>query len=221
MPKIFLVEDDAALRAECTRLLTLDGFEVGQCRHFAEAANEALAAHADCVILDLKLPGTDGLSVCRSIRAKSMVPIIILTSSDNEFDEVMGMNIGADDYILKPYSPAILLARIRSVLRRANPQAQQVLEYRGVRLDLLRSRASYEGRTAELARNELRILAALMRARGAIVSRADLMYELWQSDEFVDDNTLTVNVNRLRKSLAALGVPEDFLATHRGQGYSI
>lgn len=221
MPKIFLVEDDAVLRAECTRLLTLDGFEVRQCCHFAEAANEALAAHADCVILDLKLPGTDGLSVCRSIRAKSMVPIIILTSSDNEFDEVMGMNIGADDYILKPYSPAILLARIRSVLRRANPQAQQVLEYRGVRLDLLRSRASYEGRTAELARNELRILAALMRARGAIVSRADLMYELWQSDEFVDDNTLTVNVNRLRKSLAALGVPKDFLVTHRGQGYSI
>lgn len=221
MPKIFLVEDDVVLRAECARLFSLDGFEVEECRHFADAANEVLTAHPDCIILDLKLPGTDGLSICRGIRAQSTVPIIILTSSDSEFDEVMGMNIGADDYIQKPYSPAILLARIRSVLRRANPQVQQVLEYRGVSLDLLRSRVSYSGKSADLARNELRILAALMRARGVIVSRADLMYELWQSDEFVDDNTLTVNVNRLRKSLAAIGVPGDFLTTHRGQGYSI
>lgn len=119
------------------RLLSLDGFEVEECRHFADAANEVLTAHPDCIILALKLPGTDGLSICRGIRAQSTVPIIILTSSDSEFDEVMGMNIGADDYIQKPYSPAILLARIRSVLRRANPQAQQVLEYRGVSLDLL------------------------------------------------------------------------------------
>ena len=105
----FLVEDDVVLRAECARLLSLDGFEVEECRHFADAANEVLTAHPDCIILDLKLPGTDGLSICRGIRAQSTVPIIILTSSDSEFDEVMGMNIGADDYIQKPYSPAILL----------------------------------------------------------------------------------------------------------------
>lgn len=221
MPKVFIVEDDAPLREECVRLLALDGYETACCENFAHAADEALASRADCVILDLKLPGTDGLSVCRDIRAKSQVPVIVLTSSDSEFDEVMSMNLGADDYVTKPYAPAVLLARIASVLRRANPQAASALEYGGVRLDMARSELSFEGASVPLTRNELRILAALMRARGGIVSRQSLMYELWQSDEFIDDNTLTVNVNRLRKSLAAAGAPEGFLTTHRGQGYSL
>ena len=221
MPKIFIVEDDDALSEECRRLLELSDYEVATCENFTHAVEEASDAGADCVILDLKLPETDGLSVCRAIRAKSEVPIIVLTSSDSEFDEVMSMNLGADDYLTKPYSPAVLLAHVSAALRRANPQLSQAVEYGGVSLDAVRSEVSYQGASAPLTRNELRILGALMRAKGGVVSRADLMYELWQSDEFVDDNTLTVNVNRLRKSLASIGVPDGFLTTHRGQGYSL
>lgn len=221
MPRVFLIEDDVSLREECARLLKLNDHEVFVCTDFPDAAGQALSSGCDCVILDLKLPGIDGLSICRSIRAASAVPIIVLTSSDSEFDEVMSMNLGADDYIAKPYSPAVLLAHVAAVLRRANPAAAQVVEYRGVSLDIARSEVGFNGATAPLTRNELRILGMLMRARGSVVTRQELMYELWQSDEFVDDNTLTVNVNRLRKSLACIGVPEGFLVTHRGQGYSL
>lgn len=221
MPRIFLIEDDPALCEECKRLLELSDYEVAVCEDFAHAAEEASDVGVDCVILDLKLPETDGLSVCRAIRSASDVPIIVLTSSDSEFDEVMSMNLGADDYLTKPYSPAVLLAHVSAVLRRANPQMSQVVEYGGVSLDASRSEVSYQGAVASLTRNELRILWMLMRARGGVVSRADLMYELWQSDEFVDDNTLTVNVNRLRRSLVSIGVPDGFLSTHRGQGYSL
>ena len=221
MARVFIVEDDAALRDECERLLGLDGYETAHCTDFARATSQALASGADCVILDLRLPGTDGHSVCRDIRAASSVPIIVLTSSDSEFDEVMAMNLGADDYICKPYSPAVLLARVRGAIRRANPAATQAIEHRGVVLDAARSQVCCAGRTVDLSRNELRILAALMRSRGAIVSRQDLMYELWQSDEFVDDNTLTVNVNRLRRCLENIGVPGGFVETKRGQGYLV
>lgn len=221
MPQIFIVEDDSSLREECRRLLELNGYDVRACVDFSAAAQEALSSRSDLVLLDLSLPGTDGLSVCRALRAASEVPIIVLTSSDSEFDEVMSMNLGADDYLAKPCSPAVLLAHISAVLRRANPQMSQTVEYGGVVLDPARSEVSYQGATAVLTRNELRVLGMLIRARGTVVSRADLMYELWQSDEFVDDNTLTVNVNRLRKSLSSIGVPDGFLVTHRGQGYSL
>lgn len=223
MPKVFIVEDDAALRDELARLLALQGYECALCADFPRAADEALAAAPDCVLLDLALPGVHGHEVCRDIRRKSQVPIIMLTSSDSEFDEVMGMNLGADDYVTKPYSPAVLLARVQSVLRRAGlaGDEQAPIERAGVRLDLARAEATYCGSTVELTRNEVKILHVLMASAGAIVSRQELMVELWQSDEFVDDNTLTVNVNRLRKSLASIGVPEGFLATRRGQGYTV
>ena len=160
--------------------------------------------------------------MCRDLRRASDVPIVMLTSSDNEFDEVMSMNLGADDYVTKPYNPAVLLARIQSVLRRAartEPPAR--IEHKGVVLDVAKSRVEYEGRGVELTRNEFRVLHLLMENKGAIISRQELMMELWQSDAFIDDNTLTVNVNRLRKSLASIGVPEGFLATRRGQGYLV
>ena len=219
--RIFIIEDDPSLRDECARLLELSGYEAQGCTDFSRAADEAVAADPACVLLDLKLPGADGLAICRALRSRSDVPIVILTSSDSEFDEVMGINLGADDYVTKPYAPAVLLARVAAAIRRAHPDADALSEWQGLTLDSTRSQVSYDGATRELSRNELRILAALMRARGAIVSRSDLVFELWQSDEFVDDNTLTVNINRLRKSLASIGVPKDILKTHRGQGYSL
>ncbi|RDB61723.1 DNA-binding response regulator [Gordonibacter sp. 28C] len=222
MARIFVVEDDAALRSEVMRLLELQGHVALASTEFDRIAEEALAADPDCVLLDLKLPGEGGHAVCRDLRRASDVPIVMLTSSDNEFDEVMSMNLGADDYVTKPYNPAVLLARIQSVLRRAaRTEPPSRIEHKGVTLDVAKSRVEYEGRGAELTRNEFRILHLLMEGKGGIITRQELMMELWQSDAFIDDNTLTVNVNRLRKSLASIGVPEDFLVTRRGQGYLV
>lgn len=271
---IYIVEDDASLRAELSSLLSLQGYSVVCCNDFAAAAREAVSLAVDLAIVDLKLacaggavfgcaaidgaasggaelggtatgriapggtetggvvpaapatstsvmPAADGLAITRDIRAASSIPVLVLTSSDKEFDEVMSMRLGADSYLTKPYSPAVLLAHVERMLARSHSGLQSAVSWGGVSIDASRSEVTYNGNSVDLTRNELRILVALARARGGIVSRVDLMYELWQSDEFVDDNTLTVNVNRLRKSLASLGVPEGFLKTHRGQGYSL
>ena len=221
VPSVFIVEDDEALCDGLMRLLCLQGFAAERCMTFSKAAAEALAANADCVVLDLKLPDADGLQICRDIRAVSKVPIIMLTSSESEFDEVMAFGLGADDYVTKPYRPATLLARIQSVLRRHERDVSTVMEYAGVMLDVAAGTVSYAGTTRELSRNEQRILQLLMRNAGSVVSRQHIMADLWESDEFVDDNTLTVNVNRLRKVLGAIGAPEDLIKTRRGMGYSI
>ena len=220
-PKVFVVEDDAALLDGRERLLRLQGFAVEHCVSFSEAAAEVLAAEVDCVVLDLRLPDADGLQICRDIRAVSKVPIIMLTSSESEFDEVMAFGLGADDFVTKPYRPATLLARIQSVLRRQATTGTPVLEHAGVRLDMASGVVSYEGASRELSRNEQRILQLLLRNVGSVVSRQQIMADLWETDEFVDDNTLTVNVNRLRKALNAIGAPEDFVKTRRGMGYSV
>ena len=221
MARLFIVEDDASLRENLVRMLKLKGHECLCCESFANAAVVALAACPDCILLDLSLPGAYGHEICRSIRQGSNVPIIVLTSSDSEFDEVMSMNVGADDYVVKPYRPAALLARIDRALARdgsADP-ARGRLEHGGVSLDPVRAEVSYRGKSVELSRNELLILRILMENAGSILSRSELMDELWQTDAFVDDNTLTVNVNRLRRSLQSAGVPDDFITTRRGLGY--
>ena len=223
MARLFIVEDDASLRENRVRMLKLKGHECLGCESCANAAVEALAACPDCILLDRSLPGAYGHEICRSIRQGSNVPIIVLTSSDSEFDEVMSMNVGADDYVVKPYRPAALLARIDRALARdgsADP-ARGRLEHGGVSLNPVRAEVSYRGKSVELSRNELLILRILMENAGSIISRSELMDELWQTDAFVDDNTLTVNVNRLRRSLQSAGVPDDFITTRRGLGYVI
>lgn len=223
MARLFIVEDDTSLRENLMRMLKLKGHECLCCGSFANAAAEALAACPDCILLDLSLPGAYGHEVCRSIRQGSNVPIIVLTSSDSEFDEVMSMNVGADDYVVKPYRPAALLARIDRALTRsgsADPVRGR-LEHDGVSLDPVRAEISYRGKSVELSRNELLILRILMENAGSIISRSELMDELWQTDAFVDDNTLTVNVNRLRRSLQSAGIPDDFITTRRGLGYVV
>ena len=221
MPKIYVIEDDEAIRGELLRLLEREGYETGACEDFSRASELALAAGPDLVLLELTRPGTDGQLWCRELRGASSVPIIVLTSRTTEADEVVAMTLGADDFVPKPYSPRVLVARIAALLRRSGGSAaRSVLEHNGVTLDLSRSLASSADGSVELTKNEVRILALLMRRAGTIVSREDLMRELWNSDAFVDDNTLTVNVNRLRAQLAKVGV-EGFLVTHRGQGYSV
>ena len=222
MALIYIVEDDAALRTELAHLLELSGYDVASCETFDRAARDAIDARPDCVVLDLKLPGTDGHAICRDIRRESDVPIIILTSSDSEFDEVMGMNLGADDYVTKPYRPAVLIAHIASLLRRSSLARDDMrVECKGVTLDVAAGTVSYQGKSAELTRNELKILHILMRNHGTVLTRHEIMCDLWESDAFIDDNTLTVNVNRLRKTLGSIGVPDDFLVTRRGMGYTV
>ena len=221
--RIYIIEDDAALRDELAHVLELSGYAVAAYEGtWADTAARALAAEPDCIVLDLKLPGADGHSLCRDIRAKSSVPILMLTSSESEFDEVMAMNLGADDYVVKPYRPAVLLAHLQALLRRTGSgTGDMVIRHQGVTLNIGAGTVTFQGRTAELTRNELRILQTLMRNPGIVVPRSEIMCALWESDAFIDDNTLTVNVNRLRKTLASLGVPDDFLVTRRGVGYAV
>ena len=220
--RIFMIEDDSALREELAHLLELAGFmPIGITERFEEAPQKALEANVDCVVVDLKLPNTDGHAICRAIREKSDVPIIVLTSSESEFDEVMAMNLGADDYIVKPYRPAVLLAHIQALLRRKAPGTSILMSHKGVQLDLGAGVVSFDEKSAELTRNEQRILQILMKTPGTVVPRSEIMCALWESDSFIDDNTLTVNVNRLRKTLSSLGVPDEFLVTRRGLGYSV
>lgn len=236
MAKIYVIEDDETLRTELASLLALQGFEVGMCEDFEQAVALALEARPDCVLLDLKLPNADGAtsghSICRELKARGGPPVIILTSVSTEFDEVMALGLGASDYILKPYRPAVLIARIKALLQREDteaatrgdapdPRDARIIEHGGLTLDLGSSSAEYRGSSALLTRNESRILALLLANPGTIISRHELMCDLWESDAFVDDNTLTVNINRLRRTLSDIGVPEDFLRTRRGQGYVI
>lgn len=219
--KLFVVEDDASLRSELLHVLNLQGYDCGVPGSYGGAVAEIMAFDPDCVVLDLKLPGTSGFDICRDLRVKSQVPIIMLTSSDSEFDELMSMNLGADDYVTKPYNPAILLARIQSVLRRSQRNVPPSrISHKGLTLDLAKGSVQANGQSIDLTRNELKILSLLMENHDTIISRQEIMNELWQSDEFVDDNTLTVNINRLRKSLERLGVT-DYLVTRRGQGYLV
>ncbi len=221
MDTIFIIEDDSALREELTRLLQLQGYAVATTVDFPNAAQAVLEADPACVVLDLALPGADGHAICRDVHERSTVPIIMLTSSVSEFDEVMALGLGASDYVTKPYRPAVLLARIQALLRKAPPFQSARLEHGGVTLDTNRALVSCGSSQADLTRNEMRILQLLMRNAPNIVARQDIMYELWESDEFIDDNTLTVNVNRLRKTLVRIGAPDDYVKTHRGIGYSL
>lgn len=221
MPTVFLVEDDEAIRGELSRLLGRYGYECLSSDDYENLADVILKAAPQLVLLDINLPVYDGYFVCRELRRRSQIPVIIVTSRDSEADELMSMNLGADDFITKPYNTQILLARIAAVMKRAYPSAPpQVLSYRGLQLDLSRGEASCGEKTVELTKNEMKILHTLLSSRGRILTRGELMNALWQTDEFVDDNTLTVNVNRLRKKLESLGL-NDYLVTKRGQGYLV
>ena len=221
MALIYVVEDDAAIRGELVEVLERNGFEVAAATAFDHVVEDILAAQPALVLLDLTLPGTDGQFICRELRASSDVPLIVLTSRVTEIDEVMSMTMGADDFIAKPYRARVLVARIQALLRRtSDAEGKSTLEHNGLTLDLSRSVARAAGGEVELTKNEMRILALLMRRAGTIVSREALMRDLWDSDAFVDDNTLTVNINRLRATLEKIGVL-GYLTTHRGRGYAV
>ena len=219
--KIFIVEDEAAIREELIQMLQKYGYECESSDDSQNSGEKALSSKADLILLDINLPYQDGFQVCRYIRQKSNVPIIILTSRNTDFDELMGLNIGADDFVSKPYNGQVLLARIQKILARTyEVQSNTLLTHKGLTLNLLRATISHNGNEKELTKNELGILRLLMLNKGNIIPRDAIIDELWQSEEFIDENTLNVNVVRLRKKLAEIGLP-DYLETKRGMGYSV
>ncbi len=222
MQKIMIIEDDPMVRDELALLLDNEGYEPLPVTDFGTIADQAIQKHPDLILLDIGLPGQDGFLLCAALRKTVSAPVIFVTSRDSGLDEVRALSLGGDDYITKPYSVPVLLARIRAVLRRSGGTSEHTdtLEAAGVRLSLTKGTLASAEKTVELTRNELQIMACLMAHTGQIVSRADLLDALWDSQIYIDDNTLSVNMTRLRGKLAELGLP-DLIRTRRGMGYQL
>jgi DNA-binding response OmpR family regulator len=221
MKKVFVVEDDKKIREELSVFHSKNGYGAEAPEEFENVIDGVLSGNFDLMLLDINLPNLDGYYICREIRKKSEVPIIVVTSRDTEIDELMAMNLGADDFIAKPYNTQILLAHISSVLKRTSKEnVCDTIDCGDFTINLSRSTFQHEGVEYELTKNEIKILSSLYENRGAIVSREELMLFLWNSDMFVDDNTLTVNINRLRNKLESAGLNET-IETKRGRGYMV
>lgn len=219
--KIILVEDNQKIQKELCEFLSRYDYETKALNNFENIVEDILKERADLVLLDINLPVYDGYYICRAVREKSDVPIIVVTSRDSEMDELMSMNLGADDFISKPYNTQILVARIFSLLKRTKHVKEDwQMTHKGLLINLSNSTACHGKEQIELSKNEVKILSVLVKHKEKIVSRDNLMEELWQSNEFVDDNTLTVNINRLRKKLDSIGLA-DYIVTKRGQGYLV
>lgn len=221
MKKIFIIEDDKKIREELSTFLTKNGYICERPDEFQNIIEDVLSKNPNLVLLDINLPVFDGYYICREIRKSSDVPIIVVTSRDSELDELMAMNLGADDFITKPYNTQILLAHIFSVLKRASRDiVTDRMDCGDFHINLSKSTITHNSVEFELTKNELKILTYLYEKKGTIVSRDELMTQLWNSDMFIDDNTLTVNINRLRKKLEDAGLDE-VIETKRGRGYMV
>ncbi|MFW2500614.1 DNA-binding response OmpR family regulator [Clostridium beijerinckii] len=220
MRKIIIIEDDEVIRDELQSFLQRYGYEVKAPLDMDNIINYIESENAELILLDINLPMYDGYYICREIRKTSEVPIIIVTSRDSEVDELMSMNLGADDFITKPYNTEILLARITNILKRTygNIKTSSILSYRDFNLNLSNATIIYKDNHLELTKNEVKILSFLINNKGNIVKRDSLMEYLWKADFFVDDSTLNVNINRLRKKLEEIGI-ENPIETRRGMGY--
>ena len=222
MHKILLVEDDEVIRQQVKKILEQWGYEVVLVEDFMEVLSIFVKVEPHLVLMDIGLPLFNGYHWCQEIRKVSKVPIMFLSSRDQAMDIVMAINMGGDDFVTKPFDQNVLLAKIQGLLRRSYEfgKNQSLLEYMGVILNLKAMDLVYQGEVVSLTKNEFQILQVLFERSGNIVSREDLMKELWNSDFFIDDNTLSVNVARLRKKLEAVGL-KDFIETKKGVGYGL
>lgn len=220
MQKILIVEDDKKLRNELKIFLEKNGYEIVLLEQFENAVDKILKERADLILLDINLPYTDGEYICKEIRKTSDVPIIMVTSRDSELDELLSLNYGADQYVTKPYNIQILLAKIARLLNRTKNigSNQDRIDCGNFILNISKSIIEKDNWQIELTKNELKILHYLVKNKGKIVSRDDIIDNLWENESFVDDNTLTVNMTRLRSKLEKLDL-KDIIFTKRGQGY--
>lgn len=222
MYRIFIVEDDAVIAGAVERHLTSWGYQVCCARRFDAVLEEFAAFDPQLVLLDITLPFFNGYHWCREIRRVSSVPILFLTSASDETNVVMAMQMGGDDLLAKPFSLQVLSAKVEAMLRRAYgyAPAAKLVQCGGAVLNLSDGTLTAGEQRVELTRNEEKILQMLLEHRGQTVSREALMARLWESDSFVDENTLTVNIARLRRKLEAAGLP-DFIRTRKGAGYLV
>ncbi|SFR73000.1 response regulator transcription factor [Anaeromicropila populeti] len=223
MHKIFIVEDDKVISEAMITYLTAWGYQVKGVKNFNNVIEEFLQYDPQLILLDIALPFFNGYYWCGEIRKISKVPIVFISSNSDSMNLVMAINMGGDDFIAKPFDMTVLVAKIQALLRRTydfQGQATNVLEHKGVILNVNENALYYKESKLELTKNEFKILQLLLQNPGKVVSREEIMKKLWDSDCFVDDNTLTVNMTRLRKKIEEIGVKQ-FITTKKGTGYLI
>lgn len=222
MYKIFLVEDDETIAKMVKNHLEKWDYEVRIAQKFDRIMAEFADYEPQLVLMDIGLPFYNGYHWCTQIRKVSNVPVVFLSSAADNMNIVMAVTMGADDFIAKPFDMQVLTVKIQAILRRSYDFAgnSSVLEHKGAMLNISEAELSYEGESLELTKNELKILQTLFENKASIVTRDTLMTKLWESDTYVDENTLSVNVNRLRKKLASIGL-SDFIITKKGIGYKL
>ena len=222
MYKILIVEDDKTIANAVKKHVETWGYQAYATQNFQNVMEDFAREHPQLVILDITLPFYNGYHWCSEIRKVSKVPILFLSSAADNMNIIMAMQMGGDDFVAKPFDLAVLTAKVQALLRRSYDFAGQtrIMEHCGVILNLADATLLYEGETLELSKNEYRIILTLLERTGSVVSRETLMEKLWATDSFVDENTLTVNVARLRKRLAGIGL-SDFIETRKGLGYMI
>lgn len=222
MYKILIVEDDKTIANTVKKHVETWGYQAYATQNFQNVMEDFAREHPQLVILDITLPFYNGYHWCSEIRKVSKVPILFLSSAADNMNIIMAMQMGGDDFVAKPFDLTVLTAKIQALLRRSYDFAGQtrIMEHCGVILNLADATLLYEGETLELSKNEYRIILTLLERTGSVVSRETLMEKLWATDSFVDENTLTVNVARLRKRLAGIGL-SDFIETRKGLGYMI
>lgn len=219
--KIFVVEDDPVIREQLLTLLTGSGYQTTAVIDFSAVIHRIKTFGPHLVLLDIGLPGASGFELCAQIRSFSQIPIVFVTSSNTDLDELNSILLGGDAFITKPYNPVILLAKIAALLRRAYPVAgADALCWKGAVLHPESGKLEYQGRAVELTKNEQKILCYLFRHAGNICPRADLIDALWDDQLYIDDNALSVYMSRIREKLSSIGL-EDFIQTKHRQGYRI
>ena len=217
MKKIMIIEDDTIISKELYELLVNAGYEALILKDFSNAKEEILKSNIDLILLDINIPYQNGEQLLKEIRKESNIPVIMVTSRANETDEILSISYGADDYITKPYSPTILLLRIQNIFKRLD-NSTEVLKYKDLEVSPSRGTLSKENQILELTKNEMLIFQHLLNNQNRIVSRDELMTILWNNEEYINDNALTVNISRLRSKLEDFGYP-NAIETRKGQGY--
>ena len=218
MKKILIIEDDESIRKELEELLSNAGYVALTLEGTTNMLDDILSIHPDLILLDINIPYMNGEILLKNLRKVSNIPVIMVTSKNTEIDEVLSMSYGADDYITKPYNPTILLLRIGAVLKRGEKNITDVILYHDLSIEIKKGIVKKGSEEIVLTKNEMIIFLYLYERMGSIVTRDELMTELWNNDEYINDNALTVNISRLRSKLRELGV-EDAIETRKGLGY--